>query len=239
MYLYDKDECMKNKSRILYVEDDLTLSFVTRDNLTLQGYEIESVNNGQDALYKIMDSRFDLCILDVMLPKMDGFTLAEKIREYDQQIPIIFVTARSAKEDKIHGLKIGGDDYITKPFSIEELILKIEIFLKRRIIQDSDEPDKILELNDKITWDSGNLLLKVEEHSHKLTHREADLFSFLIKHQGKIVKRENLLIAIWGHDHFFSSRSLDVFISRLRKYLGEHGIEIENIYNVGYRLNTS
>ena len=229
---------MNNKSRILYVEDDLTLSFVTRDNLTLQGYDIEVADNGKDALDKIMNSHFDLSILDVMLPKMDGFTLAEKIREYDQQIPIIFVTARSAKEDKLHGLKIGGDDYITKPFSIEELILKIEIFLKRRVIHDPDKIDKVLNINDKIVWDSGNLLLKVEAHSYKLTHREADLFSFLIKHRGKIVKREELLIEIWGHDHFFSSRSLDVFISRLRKYLGAHGVDIENIYNVGYRLNT-
>jgi len=230
---------MKKKPRILYVEDDLTLSFVTRDNLTLQGYEIEAVDNGHDALEKAVNSSFDLCILDVMLPKMDGFTLAEKIRKRDQQIPIIFVTARSTKDDKIHGLKIGGDDYITKPFSIEELILKIEVFLKRSAVQDPKETNKILAINDAVSWDSSNFLLIAGGHPNKLTQREADLFSFLLKHQGKIVKREELLIGIWGHDHFFSSRSLDVFISRLRKYLGPHGVEIENIYNVGYRLKTS
>ncbi|MBC8314458.1 MAG: response regulator transcription factor [Bacteroidales bacterium] len=230
---------MKKKPRILYVEDDLTLSFVTRDNLTIQGYEIEAVDNGQDALEKTGNSSFDLCILDVMLPKMDGFTLAEKIREHDQQIPIIFVTARSTKDDKIHGLKIGGDDYITKPFSIEELILKIEVFLKRSAVQDPKETNEILTINDEVSWDSSNFLLVAGGRPNKLTHREADLFSFLLKHQGKIVKREELLIGIWGHDHFFSSRSLDVFISRLRKYLGSHGVEIENIYNVGYRFKTS
>ena len=230
---------MKKKARILYVEDDVTLSYVTRDNLTLQGYDIESADNGKDALNLIMNSSFDMCILDVMLPKMDGFTLAEKIRESNLQIPIIFVTARSAKEDKIHGLQLGGDDYITKPFSIEELILKIEIFLKRRAILEPEGKYNTLNVNDKVDWDSSNLVLTVDKHSHKLTHREADLFSFLFQHKGQIVKREELLIAIWGHDHFFSSRSLDVFISRLRKYLGENGLEIENIYNVGYRLNIS
>jgi len=229
---------MMKKPRILYVEDDLTLSFVTCDNLTLHGYEIEDADNGKDALKKIMKSRFDLCILDVMLPKMDGFTLAEKIREQDKQIPIIFVTARSTKEDKIHGLRIGGDDYITKPFSIEELILKIEVFLKRSAIHDRGDIQEVMKINDRVTWEPLNHILKVGDHTHKLTHREADLLSFLIKYRGRIVKREELLIGIWGHDHFFSSRSLDVFISRLRKYMGVDGVEIENIYNVGYRLKT-
>jgi len=226
------------KPLILYVEDDLTLSFVTRDNLSLQGYEIDIADNGKDAMDMVSTKRYDLCILDVMLPVMDGFTLAEKIRERDEQIPIIFVTARSTKEDKIHGLKIGGDDYITKPFSIEELTLKIEIFLKRRNIHEASGIEKEVEINELISWDPVNLTLKVGGKSHNLTRREAELFSYMVANRDKILKREDLLIELWGHDHFFSSRSLDVFISRLRKYLGGHGVEIENVYNVGYRLKT-
>ncbi|MBL7138806.1 MAG: response regulator transcription factor [Bacteroidales bacterium] len=227
---------MRKRPKILYVEDDLTLSFVTRDNLTLKGYAIDATDNGKDALQKFCNNKYDLCILDIMLPKMDGFTLAEKIRERDLQVPIIFVTARSAKEDKIHGLKLGGDDYITKPFSIEELVLKIEVFLKRRTIQLPDEGTTIKEINQKVTWDPVNLLLTVGDQKHMLTHRESELFSFLLKNREQVVRREELLIELWGHDHFFSSRSLDVFVSRLRKHLGNNGVVIENVYNVGYRL---
>ncbi|MFH1160358.1 MAG: response regulator transcription factor [bacterium] len=227
---------MKTRARILYVEDDLTLSYVTRDNLALHGFQIDASDDGLDALQKLKEHSYDLCILDVMLPRMDGFTLTKKIREQNLQIPIIFLTARSTKEDKIHGLKIGGDDYITKPFSIEELVLKIEVFLKRRTITETAGIAKNLFINDRITWDPVNLLLVSGGHAHRLTQREAEVFSFLLQHRDEIVKREDLLIGLWGHDHFFSSRSLDVFISRLRKYLGNHGITIENVYNVGYRM---
>ncbi|MFH1296153.1 MAG: response regulator transcription factor [Bacteroidota bacterium] len=227
---------MKKRPKILYVEDDLTLSFVTRDNLTMKGYDIDAIENGKDALEKFGKNKYNLCILDIMLPKMDGFTLAEKIREQDLQVPIIFVTARSAREDKIHGLKLGGDDYITKPFSIEELVLKIEVFLKRRAVQLSDEEFRVNEINQRVIWDPVNLWLTVADKKHALTHREAELFSFLLKNREKVVKRDELLIEIWGHNHFFSSRSLDVFVSRLRKHLGKNGVVIENVYNVGYRL---
>ena len=230
---------MKEQPKILYVEDDLTLSFVTRDNLAMKGYKIDACDNGKDALEKFMKSNYDLCILDIMLPKMDGFTLAEKIRERNLQVPIIFVTARSSKEDKIHGLKLGGDDYITKPFSIEELVLKIEVFLKRRTIRLPDEGPSAKEVNQKVIWDSDNLLLTVDKQKHTLTRREAELLSFLLKNREKVVKREELLIELWGHDHFFSSRSLDVFVSRLRKFLGDSGVVIENVYNVGYRLKVT
>ena len=230
---------MKKRPKILYVEDDLTLSFVTRDNLTLKGYAIDATDNGKDALQKFSKNKYDICILDIMLPKMDGFTLAEKIRERDLQVPIIFVTARSAKEDKIHGLKLGGDDYLTKPFSIEELVLKIEVFLKRRTVQLPDDGTAFQEINKRVTWDPVNLLLTIGNQKHTLTHREAELFSFLLKNREKVVRREELLVELWGHDHFFSSRSLDVFVSRLRKHLGDNGVVIENVYNVGYRLKVT
>lgn len=230
---------MKVRPKILYVEDDLTLSFVTRDNLTMKGYQVEAVDNGQEALRKFEKGRYDLCILDIMLPKMDGFTLAEKIREKDLQVPIIFVTARSSKEDKIHGLRLGGDDYITKPFSMEELVLKIEVFLKRRAVKLPDDDTSFKKVSSRIGWDPVNLKLTVDTQVFSLTHREAELFSFLYKNREKVVRREDLLIALWGHDHFFSSRSLDVFISRLRKFLGNSGVLIENVYNVGYRMKIS
>lgn len=230
---------MKRRPKILYVEDDLTLSFVTRDNLTIKGYNIDAISNGKDALETFTKNKYDLCILDIMLPKMDGFTLAEKIRELDFQIPIIFVTARSAKEDKIHGLKLGGDDYITKPFSIEELVLKIEVFLKRKSVQLPEDSTSYKEVSQRAGWDPVNLILTVDSQKHTLTHREAELFSCLYKNREKVVKREDLLIELWGHDHFFSSRSLDVFISRLRKHLKGSGVIIENVYNVGYRLSIS
>ncbi|MBN1198365.1 MAG: response regulator transcription factor [Bacteroidales bacterium] len=230
---------MKERPKILYVEDDLTLSFVTRDNLAMKGYAIDAVDNGKEAIERFGKNRYDLCILDIMLPKMDGFTLAEKIREMDVEIPIIFVTARSSKEDKIRGLRLGGDDYITKPYSMEELVLKIEVFLKRRTIQRPDDQTSCKEVNQLVSWDPVNLILTIDSQKHALTHREAELFSFLYKNRDKVVKREDLLIALWGHDHFFFSRSLDVFISRLRKHLRNSGVEIENVYNVGYRLNVS
>lgn len=237
MLFYLIHEHMKPRARILYVEDDLTLSYVTRDNLALHGYRIDAADNGADALQMLRKNQYDLCLLDVMLPKMDGFTLAEKIREQDLQIPIIFLTARSTKEDKIHGLKIGGDDYITKPFSIEELALKIEVFLKRRSIA-LPETSRLMRLKDRVIWDPVNMLLITGKREYHLTQREADLFTCLVQHLDQIVKREELLIGLWGHDRFFSSRSLDVFISRLRKYLGNEGLIIENIYNVGYRLKS-
>lgn len=239
LYIFYHDAKMKKRPSILYVEDDLTLSFVTRDNLMMKGYAIDAVDNGKDALEKFNKGSYDLCILDIMLPKMDGYTLAEKIREQNMQIPIIFVTARSSKEDKIHGLRLGADDYITKPFSIEELVLKIEIFLKRKAIQVPDDQTSFREINKRVTWDPVNLVLSIDNHKHILTHREAGLFSFLLKNSETVVKREEILVEIWGHDHFFSSRTLDVFISRLRKHLGDSGIVIDNVYNVGYRLRTS
>jgi two-component system, OmpR family, response regulator VicR len=226
-----------NKGRILYVEDDLTLSFVTRDNLEMRGYSVEFCEDGITALEKITTQSYDICILDVMLPKMDGFTLARKIREFNEEIPIIFLTARSTREDKIFGLQQGGDDYITKPFSIEELVLKIEVFLKRSKIQLRQETKKDLTMFGRFSFSPENLILTSDEIHHDLTHREAVLLAFLLQHRNKVLRREDILNAVWGNDHFFSSRSMDVFISRLRKLLrSDPLVKIENVHNVGYRM---
>ena len=226
-----------SKGRILYVEDDLTLSFVTRDNLEMRGYSVDFCEDGVTALEKIASQSYDICILDVMLPQMDGFTLARKIREFNEEIPIIFLTARSTREDKIFGLQQGGDDYITKPFSIEELALKIEVFLKRSKIQLRQETKNEEIIFGSFSFSPENLRLTAGPIHQNLTHREAVLLAFLLEHRGKVLRREDILNKVWGNDHFFSSRSMDVFISRLRKLLkSDPSVKIESIHNVGYRL---
>ena len=223
------------KAHLFYVEDDESLSFVTRDNLELQGYQITHCDNGAKALEIIKDQSFDLCILDVMLPEIDGFTIAEEIRKTNNEVPIIFLTAKSLKEDKIHGLKLGGDDYITKPFSIEELILKIEVFLKRSKIS---VPQELTNYDvGMFQLDYPNLALNQNGTSKSLTQKEADLLKYLIENKNAVIKRSAILKSIWGEDDYFLGRSLDVFISRLRKYLkADESVKIENIHGVGFRL---
>lgn len=223
--------------KILYVEDDETLSFVTRDNLELQGYKITHSMDGKSALESFKKEAFDLCILDVMLPEMDGFTLAEEIRKRNVEVPIIFLTAKSLKEDKLRGLKLGGDDYLTKPFSIEELILKIEIFLRRSKLNTSHESPIKFDIGCYL-FDYKNLSLEAPDFQKTLTEREADLLKMLIENKNQVLKRSQILEKIWGEDDYFLGRSLDVFISRLRKYLKQDAaIKIENIHGVGFRLN--
>jgi two-component system, OmpR family, response regulator VicR len=227
---------MKN-ARILYVEDDLTLSFVTRDNLERAGYNIDSCDDGITAYEKIANGKYDLYILDVMLPKIDGYTLARKIREKDEAVPILFLSAKSTLDDKLYGLQLGADDYITKPFSIEELILKIEVFLKRSNIDTSRTQKESVYRISNFTFSKSGLQLTNGIETHSLTHREAELLAYFCMHSGSILKRDDILKKVWGNDHFFSSRSLDVFISRLRKLLqSDPSIKIENIHNIGYRL---
>lgn len=224
-----------SKAKLLYVEDDTTLSFVTRDNLELHGFEIDFCEDGEEALKLFGKNNYDLCILDVMLPKMDGFELATKIRQRNTDIPIIFLTAKSTKEDKIFGLRLGGDDYMTKPFSIEELALKIEVFLKRSG-QRNIQPKGIINIG-QFVFDVTNQRLTLDEKTRELTLREADLLRIFCENHDTILKRDDLLMKVWGDDHYFASRSLDVFVSRLRKYLKpDPDVKIENIHNVGYRL---
>ena len=223
------------KARILYVEDDERLGFGTRVNLLLQGYEIPHCMEGHSALKAVRNRNFDLCIVDVMLPGIDGFSIAEEIRRFDQHTPIIFITAKSLKEDKLKGLKLGGDDYITKPFSIEELILKIEIFLRRRNIS-SATPSTVYKIGD-YEFDYPNLSLRQNGDENTLTQREADLLKLFIENPNKVLKRSDILKELWGEDDYFLGRSLDVFISRLRKYLkNDNSLKIENIHGVGFRL---
>ncbi len=223
------------KAHLLYVEDDETLSFVTKDNLELNGYSITHCLDGKQALKQFEKEQYDLCILDVMLPELDGFSLAKKIRQKDEQVPILFLTAKSLKEDRLHGLRIGGDDYIVKPFSIEELILKIEIFLKRSKVL--EKPKKNNEQIGVFLFDYNNFTLNNNNELRKLTKREADLLKYLVDNRNKVIERSEILEKIWGENDYFLGRSLDVFISRLRKYLrADPNVKIENIHGVGFRM---
>ncbi len=224
------------RARLLYAEDDETLSFITKDHLELQGYEVHHCINGAQALEAFKNEKFDLCIFDVMLPEMDGFTLAESIRKKDQQIPILFLTAKSLKEDRIHGLRLGGDDYLTKPFSIEELILKIEIFLRRSRVFEAPTQDVEIQVG-LYKYLPLEYQLTKENEVRILTQRESELLDYLIKNKNKVIKRSAILESLWGEDDYFMGRSLDVFISRLRKYLGDDpAIKIDNIHGIGFKF---
>lgn len=229
-----------NKAHILFVEDDETLAFITSDSLKERGFEVSHYDNGKDALQAFINGSFDICLLDVMVPGIDGFELAEKIRETDKQTPVLFLTARSLQEDRIHGLSIGGDDYITKPFSIEELVLRMKIFLKRSNINidKSNELDTII--LGKYTLDHANLLLIFDDKEQALTMTEAALLKLFFKNKNMLLKREDILIAVWGDDSLYLSRSLDVFISRLRKLLSkDHKIHLKNMRSIGFVLKYS
>ncbi len=226
------------KKRILYVEDDPNLAFATKDSLEEFHYEIVHASDGVEALKIFGEEHFDICVFDIMLPKMDGFTLAENVRSQDAHIPILFLSARTMQEDKIHGLKIGADDYITKPFSIEELRLRIEVFLRRSVggKRESTNPDEIFIGPHEFNFQK--LTLKLGDIIQNLTFREAEVLKYLTQRRDIVIKREEVLKAIWGDDDYFMGRSLDVFISRLRKYLsGDPAFKIENIHGVGFRVH--
>lgn len=225
-----------NKAKILYVEDDQSLAFVTQDNLELVGYEITHRENGLEGFEAFKEGKFDICVLDVMLPIIDGFTLAKKIRRMNEEVPILFLTAKSLDEDKIEGLQLGGDDYITKPFSIEELKLKIEVFLKRASIKPKEELPTHYSIG-QYEFDYKNLKIHFNGNENTLTQREADVLLMLCRNKEQVTKKGDILIKIWGEDDYFVGRSLDVFISRLRKYLKEdEKVKIENLHGIGFRL---
>jgi DNA-binding response OmpR family regulator len=225
-----------NKPRILLVEDDPNLGYVLQDNLGIRGYEIYLCKDGDSALQVFQKENFDLCLLDVMLPKQDGFTLGKRIRELNQQIPILFLTAKSMTEDKLEGFRLGGDDYITKPFNIEELVMRIEVFLKRSLINNPEE-EKTFRIGEYL-FEHGNLRLAHLHHGSKiLTVKESEVLKLLFLNRDRVMKREEILTKVWGDDDYFMGRSMDVFISRLRKYLKDDPkIEIVNYHGVGFKL---
>lgn len=223
------------KHKILYAEDDETIAFLTKDSLEPH-YEVTQCSNGEEALDVFKSEKFDLCVFDIKMPKLDGFALVSEIRKINQEIPILFISAKTLKEDRIKGLKLGADDYLIKPFSIEELILKIEIFLRRSFKKQS-VPSTIFEIG-SYQFDSTNYTLSKNEKTISLTRRESELLEYFVIHQNKVIKREDILREIWGDDDYFMGRSLDVFISRLRKFFSkEDGIFIENLRSIGFRFH--
>lgn len=222
------------KPKILLCEDDLNLSFIVQDNLEQNGFMVAAFDNGAKALQYFHEDKIDLCILDVSVQEMDGFTLASRIRESNPQVPILFLTARMLKEDKLKAFQLGADDYITKPFSIEELIMRCRVFLRRSVSLLPD-PEKIF--IGKYQFEPRKLLLSIAGSEKKMTQKEAELLKLLSSKCNEMITREEILIKVWGSDDYFLGRSMDVFISRLRKYLqSDTAIELINYHGQGFML---
>jgi len=228
---------MKSKATILLVEDDTNLGYVIKDNLSVSGYNVHHFEDGEKGWQAFRNSKYELCILDVMLPRKDGFSLAEQIREVNRDIPILFLTAKSMKEDKITGFLKGGDDYITKPFSIEELLLRINVFMRRSQIYEGENSTSYH--IGSTEFDYKNLTVTIGEEVRTLTQKEAEVLRYLVSRPNSVVKRSEILENVWGENDYFLGRSLDVFISRLRKYIkSDHTLEIVNLHGIGFKLKT-
>lgn len=229
---------MIERKRILILEDDPNLGFILQENLELRGYDTTLVPDGEEGLRVFGSGRYDLCLADVMMPKKDGFTFAREVRDRDEQTPIIFLTAKTMKEDKIEGFQLGCDDYVTKPFSMEELALRIQAVLKRgAVIEPKGPPTFSI---GRYHFDYGRQVLELKGKKQKLTGREADLLRLLCLQQNRVLERDAALKELWGDDNYFNGRSMDVFISKLRSCLkGDPSVEIVNVHGKGYKLLTN
>jgi DNA-binding response OmpR family regulator len=224
------------KIKILLVEDDVNLGLVISDHLESNGYDVTVADDGSQGLIKFNSNLFHLCVLDVMLPKVDGFSVAKDIRKLNTDIPILFLTAKSMTEDKIKGFEVGGDDYLTKPFSVEELQLRVKALLKRVKLEATEELPKVVSI--------GNYVYSFEEQSlvlndkiKVLTKKEAKILNLLFKYKNQVITREIILKGVWGQDDYFVGRSLDVFITKLRKYFKDDSrIVISNLHGVGFKF---
>jgi DNA-binding response OmpR family regulator len=227
---------MSLKVNILLVEDDLNLGIILSDQLKSDGYAVSLCNNGVEAMQRFNEDKFHLCIFDVMLPRKDGFTLTRDIRKTNSAIPILFLSARGMTEDKVEGFNAGGDDYLSKPFSIEELQLRIKALLKRVNIK-VDEKEQTNYALGIFVFDTENQTLVLKDQVKTLTKKEVQILKLLFKYKNQVVSREVILNAIWGQNDYFVGRSLDVFITKLRKYLREDPkILISNIHGVGFKF---
>ena len=224
------------RTKILIVEDDPNLGQILSEYLEVKGYKTELNANGEIAWKTFNEGLFDMCILDIMMPRMDGFTLATKIREMNQEIPIIFLTAKSMKEDAVKGLKIGADDYVTKPFSMEELLLRIQAVLRR-----THQGKGTVEIKDcligKFHFDFETRLLNSKKHEQRLTTKESELLKLFCLNKNKTLRRSYALKTVWGNDSYFNARSMDVYIAKLRKILKEdESVQILTIHGEGFKL---
>ena len=228
---------MNDKMRILLCEDDENLGMLLREYLQAKGYETELFADGEAGYRGFVRGRYDICVLDVMMPKKDGFTLAQEIKQADKDMPIVFLTAKTLKEDVFEGFKLGADDYITKPFSMEELTLRIEAILRR--VQGKRRTENAIFKIGSYTYDPHKQTLQRGEEKTKLTTKESELLTLLYQHANDILQREYALKSIWIDDNYFNARSMDVYITKLRKHLrDDEDVEILNVHGKGYKLIT-
>lgn len=226
------------KVNILLVEDDTSLGFIVADQLTNQGYKVVLASDGAEGFKLFNEKRFQLCILDVMMPKKDGISLAEDIRKLDKNIPILFLSAKSMTKDKVAGFEAGADDYLTKPFSSDELNLRVKALLRRSLSTPSEIEEMVVAIGN-YSFDKANFMLTCESFQKKLTKKEANILKMLCKFENQVAPREVVLNSVWGQDDYFVGRSLDVFITKLRKYFSlDSSVQIENIHGIGFKLTT-
>ena len=223
--------------KVLLCEDDENLGMLLREYLQAKGYDTELYGDGEAGYKAFMKEKFDICVFDVMMPRKDGFTLAKEIRQTNQDVPIIFLTAKTLKEDILEGFKIGADDYLTKPFSMEELTFRMEAILRR--VKGKKTRDRTLYRSGSFTFDTQKQILSREGVSVKLTTKESELLGLLCAHANEILQRDYALKTIWIDDNYFNARSMDVYITKLRKHLkDDENVEIINIHGKGYKLIT-
>lgn len=227
---------MTSKSKVLLAEDDASLGFVIKDALEEEGYEVVHCADGQAAIDRFNKHEFDIALLDIMMPVKDGFAVAKKIRHQSDIIPILFLTAKSMEEDKIKGFQNGADDYITKPFSMPELLLRMDVFLRRTKKMYSE---KFIGYQiGRLKFSFTDLTMTSPEGIADMTQKEAELLRFFCEHPNKVLKREEVLMNVWGKDDYFLGRSMDVFITKLRKHFkADPSIVLETIHGVGFRFN--
>lgn len=227
---------METKVKILLAEDDENLGLLLKEYLIAKGYDTDLFHDGETAYHGFMRSHYNICLLDVMMPKKDGFTLAKDIRLVNADIPIIFLTAKNLKEDVIEGFKIGADDYMTKPFSMEELIFRVEAIL-RRVTSENQPNDQSLYKIGIYSFDVRKQILSHDDEEVKLTTKESELLRLLVSNANKVLERNYALKAIWIDDNYFNARSMDVYITKLRKHLkDDSSVEIINVHGKGYKL---
>lgn len=225
-----------NYNKILLVEDDPNLGSVLKEYLEIKGNDVKLATDGKAGLEAFEADIFDFCIFDVMLPVMDGFELGRKVRELDKLTPFLFLTAKNLKEDRIEGLKAGADDYLTKPFSMEELSLRMEAIMRRTNAEPKKEAQTEYQIG-KIHFDTTRQMLKIDGNDQKLTTKESELLRLLCENMNDVLTREEALTKIWGDDNYFTARSMDVFITKLRKFLkADDSLQIMNIHGSGYKL---
>lgn len=228
---------MSDKVKTLLVEDDPNLGLLLREYLNAKGYDTNLETDGKAGYEAFQKGGYGLCILDVMMPVKDGFTLAEEIRRTDKKVPIVFLTAKSMKEDKIAGFNKGADDYITKPFSMDELLLRLQAILRRVNPQETSEVERKVYDIGQYHFDYDHQTLTIDDDKQKLTTKEADLLQLLCTNKNDVLDRNLALNKVWGDDNYFNSRSMDVYIAKLRKYLKKDPkVELVNVHGKGFKL---